>query len=243
MGGSRFHQYLPYALGEILLIVVGILLALSINNLQEEWESREKERAYLSGLQKEFERNRAKLNELSRVNRSNYESALRLLAMTYDDRANPSEEELSTLLYEAFAYDISYSPNNALLNEILYSGSLRVLSNDELRLQLTNWSAVLADIRRQEAELRLQRDKVVDLIRNPKYSLRTILEGSGIREALDLPQGKITTSNRMLLRSGEFENNLLLFILSAQATEREHYAHLRKVIESILRSIEKELAR
>ena len=50
-------KYLWYALGEILLVVIGILLALQINNWNQEVKNKNKELGYLRGLKEEFEAN------------------------------------------------------------------------------------------------------------------------------------------------------------------------------------------
>ena len=47
---NRFNKYLIYAVGEIVLVVVGILIALSINNWNEEQKLRKLERTYLTGI-------------------------------------------------------------------------------------------------------------------------------------------------------------------------------------------------
>lgn len=49
---KRFTRYLVYAVGEILLVVVGILIALSINNASAEKKARGKELALLQEMQK-----------------------------------------------------------------------------------------------------------------------------------------------------------------------------------------------
>ncbi|NER11696.1 hypothetical protein SAMN06265375_10556 [Muriicola jejuensis] len=43
MEKNKAGQYLKYAIGEIILVVIGILIALSINNYNEERILREKE--------------------------------------------------------------------------------------------------------------------------------------------------------------------------------------------------------
>ena len=48
---NRFSKYLLYAIGEILLVVIGILLALQINTWNEERTLRKKERLYLKEIQ------------------------------------------------------------------------------------------------------------------------------------------------------------------------------------------------
>ena len=48
-------KYLKYALGEILLVVIGILIALQINNWNQKRIDKNTEQIYLNGLKEEFE--------------------------------------------------------------------------------------------------------------------------------------------------------------------------------------------
>ncbi len=48
-------KYLKYAIGEILLVVVGILIALGINNWNEERKQKNLQSQYLSSMLEEFE--------------------------------------------------------------------------------------------------------------------------------------------------------------------------------------------
>jgi Family of unknown function (DUF6090) len=47
---GKLKQYLAYAVGEIILVVVGILIALKINDLQKERQDRRDEQVYLARL-------------------------------------------------------------------------------------------------------------------------------------------------------------------------------------------------
>ena len=51
---SKFSKYLLYAIGEIVLVVIGILIALQINNWNEEQKTRKLEKAYLVRLQNDL---------------------------------------------------------------------------------------------------------------------------------------------------------------------------------------------
>ena len=51
---NRFTRYLVYALGEILLVVIGILIALQVNNLNEQRKSNAKEEKYLVSMRSEL---------------------------------------------------------------------------------------------------------------------------------------------------------------------------------------------
>ncbi len=54
---NKFSKYLIYAIGEIVLVVIGILIALQINNWNQERIDNSKEKAYLFNLQKEITEN------------------------------------------------------------------------------------------------------------------------------------------------------------------------------------------
>ena len=54
---NKFSKYLIYAIGEIALVMVGILLALQVNNWNEERKSNLQEKALLEELQKNLQSN------------------------------------------------------------------------------------------------------------------------------------------------------------------------------------------
>ena len=68
MAGKHFHRYLLYAFGEILLVVVGILIALQIDNWNEERKEHRRETAILQKLHREFQANLADFNAIYELN-------------------------------------------------------------------------------------------------------------------------------------------------------------------------------
>ena len=58
---NRFSKYLLYAIGEIILVVIGILLALQIDNWNDERKDRDRERAYIKSFLVDLEKNRREL--------------------------------------------------------------------------------------------------------------------------------------------------------------------------------------
>ena len=238
---GRFSKYLIYAIGEIILVVIGILIALAINNSNQNRVTKEKEQIYLAGLKNEFETSRLKLIQLIEVNRQNYEGAKEIMGHMFMDTVSITEVQFSKLLFGSFASDIAFNPNNSLLNEMINSGSLKDISNTELRKQLTNWISTLEDIARQENELGVHREKVVDIIRINENSIRTIMDLSGVSQELGLPMANVKMSNLKLLESTEFENNMLIFILTSYSTEKNHYNPLMHHLNYILQLIDAEI--
>ena len=47
---NKFSKYLLYAIGEIVLVVIGILIALSINNWNENLKNKKLETSYLKRI-------------------------------------------------------------------------------------------------------------------------------------------------------------------------------------------------
>jgi len=237
---KRLGKYLIYASGEIILVVIGILIALAINNANQNSKLREKENAYLNGLANEFQTSKRKLQELIRVNQANMDGARLLLTMELKE--DTQEKELSELLYSTVANDISFNPNNALLTEMINSGSLKDLKNDTLRLQLTTWMSSLVDIASQENDLRLEREGILEMFRTDAYSLRAILDDNGITQsALGLQPDTDTISNLEIIDSRSFKNKLLFFLLTSHQTDAAHYQPLLQDLNQILALIETEL--
>ena len=124
---------------------------------------------------------------------------------------------------------------------MINSGNLKNLTNTELRKELTNWISTLEDISRQEEELSTQRIKVLDMFRTDQYSLSTVFQSAGVNENFGLPNTANEVSNLALLNSKEFENNMLLFIITSIATERAHYQPLMNDLDSIINLINSEI--
>lgn len=238
---NKIGRYLAYAFGEIILVVIGILIALGINNRNQRNIDAKNEQTYLLGLQEEFNTSKNKLTELIAVNRTNITSAEEIIGLMNQRDSLPSEEVLSKLLLNTFISDVAFNPNNSLLSEIINSGNLKNISNPDLRIMLTNWFATLEDISRQEEDLRHERENLLDVFRTNEYSIKTVLQQTGVYEHLNLPQDSDLSTNLQVLASREFENKLLIFIVTSHATEENHYAPLMVHINDILEAISKEL--
>ena len=51
---NKFSKYLIYAIGEIVLVVIGILIALQINNLNEQSKKEELRNGYVNSIKKDL---------------------------------------------------------------------------------------------------------------------------------------------------------------------------------------------
>ena len=100
---GKTGKYLKYAIGEIILVVIGILIALQINTWNEERSDKNQERQLLSQMYKELEMDYSHLIEISDYSKEKL-NATKLLINVIDQK----------ITY----YD---SLNNAFSNAITYS--------------------------------------------------------------------------------------------------------------------------
>ena len=73
---KKSDLYLVYAIGEVVLVVLGILIALQIDNWNENKKTSNIEQQYLLALKEEFEYNKAELASVMTLNRACADFAL-----------------------------------------------------------------------------------------------------------------------------------------------------------------------
>lgn len=134
MEEKKVRTYLLYAVGEILLVVIGILVALQVNNWNEERKSRALEINLLSDAKIALEDDIKYFNMLvSRMERSQ-KSAL-LLAEIYEEQGSSSHDSVMHHINElSLGYLFVYNDGPY---EAIKSAGLDIISNREIRSQLT----------------------------------------------------------------------------------------------------------
>ena len=119
-----------YAVGEILLVVIGILIALSINNWNNEKELRKYEKQIYKNLQKKIKEDKSDIQ--GNVNYNNDHMAQFQLAneiIETNDRSNI--DTLKVILFNLFNYSNVDASENIYQN-LVNSGELKLLKNDEI---------------------------------------------------------------------------------------------------------------
>jgi len=238
---SQFFRYLKYAVGEIILVVIGILIALQINNWTESRKSQESKIRYLRELKSEFAQNLALVNESILVYEHIKATSSRLLSFTGEKRMEISEMELAVILNTSFAANPRYIPSPSIVQDLVNTGILASLNNDSLRIQLAEWPAILESAKRKEDEIIGQRDAIVELLLVKIPFLEALkIDGSGtIYEPLSYGsnfQGDV----RDILKEMQFENRLGFFIVSLMGGDFA-YDKIKTHCERILSTIENEI--
>ena len=148
MEKNKTGRYLKYAIGEIILVVIGILFALQINNWDLERIEKKNEGIILLDLKVEFQEN---LKDAERVFDGNngINKAMSAIQKKAAEK-NYEQRELDSLMYFVFDW-FDYTPKPGASNNLINSGNLNLISNRELRKLLTLWSGVDAELDDDEA--------------------------------------------------------------------------------------------
>ena len=131
---SKFSKYLIYAIGEIVLVVIGILIALQINNWNENNKARQREKVLLIELKSNLETNITNLNsdikeQIRDVDVINY-------LIDHLDHKRPFNDSLPSYFAQAeTAPDIIFTSSAF---ETLKSSGLDLISSDKLRQEIVN---------------------------------------------------------------------------------------------------------
>ena len=128
---GQLGRYIGYAVGEIVLIVIGILIALQIDAWAGDRSERRFEQKTLSQIRTNLQTDHEELSEILRKRREATQSIDNILAI--EDPDNP-DDELNLWLSDIMQFDRFHSLTSAY--EVLKSRGLDIVRNDELRTTL-----------------------------------------------------------------------------------------------------------
>jgi len=246
---SKTINYFKYAIGEILLIMFGILLALQVNNWNKKRSDLAKEQKLLFQLKNEYSKNLSQLEEkINMRNKIIYSSIQILKYIDYPENVNKD-----SLFYQLgyIGQDPTFDP---IKNDIISSGSLRLIRNDRLKHLLSNWTSDVYQLQENEInwqkitiddvvpfylKMGLARDVINDIGKNSK-TLVFALDKSKKNTTYTLNTSKKTLSTTKILDNTELEGVVSYAILYSQIGNMQAKALKRRILE-ILKIIDKEI--
>ena len=117
-----------YAIGEIALVMIGILLALQVNNWSQKRNIKKIERTLLLDLREEFEYNDSLIQTRIRVIDQEMTAMKEALYYTGPKVSNITKLQMKDILNGSTRQAIHYSPSTSVVDDIINSGQLQYLS-------------------------------------------------------------------------------------------------------------------
>ena len=122
-------KYFKYAIGEILLVVVGILIALWINNLNTEHQQQKEKNTLLASLEQELNENEIEFKDrIKLISKANL-NLIKVLNFSAGKNSTVDLDSLKHYVKEALTAP-ALSLNNSRLNSAKSSGKFNLLSQD-----------------------------------------------------------------------------------------------------------------
>ena len=133
MEKNKTGKYFKYAIGEIILVVIGILIALSINNWNEDRKATKKEIKILKELKNDLNTNIIEIKET--YDFTNKRQLSTVLILDYFKNRKPVDDSLKKA-FENINMDGIFNIANTAYKYIESQG-IDILTNDSLRIRTT----------------------------------------------------------------------------------------------------------
>lgn len=213
---NNWSNYLKYALGEILLVVIGILIALYINNWNEGQKDQNANRVLLNELKKENDLNMEDLEEDALYRDTLYSSIYKFHKFLEDGNFEEQRDSLNnylTVLSRLNTYELN---SNYLEKYIAFNSESQSVLSDEL-VRLNERQRGLKIISDKALELRFE--KFFDYL------------------AKDVDFLTLEMRNTDLFKSLEFRNNLILIAAIEEGLYEMYIKSLeqQKKIDSLIK--------
>ncbi len=194
-------KYLKYAIGEIFLVVVGILIAIGINNFIQGLEEHDDRVRLTKDLIKEFESNQNQIQIV--VNNQNNAIYSSFSLIDHMKRYQEAKED-SLRKWSATVGNIwTFNPQNGVLNNSIASGDILLLKSDSLKNLLFGWEGMTRDIVEEQDRLIREFPRVMQVL---DRHIQTI---SAMEYYADkFGESKFPSNYEALMNDPQFENVL-----------------------------------
>lgn len=133
---NKFSKYLIYAIGEIILVVIGILIALQINNSNEKSKQGKVEISYLKRLLVDLNKNEILWKDTHTRRKTQVQHIQNTIALNF-------KKQKDTIDYIKLAENLKFAvtwnninPTQDTFSEMLSSGNLDIIKNDSIKIKL-----------------------------------------------------------------------------------------------------------
>lgn len=138
---NKLSKYLLYAVGEIVLVVIGILLALQINTWNEESKNQKEVHKILLQLKNEFETNNDLIDTCIEFQRRRL-NAIEGFKYGFEQTKNISSDSLKALVSD-LGSDWKYEPIKNIIESVISSGKINLIQNDSVKNAIRYWGTAI----------------------------------------------------------------------------------------------------
>ncbi|MGM5471326.1 DUF6090 family protein [Flavobacteriaceae bacterium LMO-SS05] len=235
MEKNKTGKYLKYAIGEIILVVIGILIALQVNNWNQSQKNRELSKLYVENFIKSVESDIVFLNDRIKINEKQIQNIASIIN-TLSTQKNLSESELTSFFEQNYSlgFESYFIPElrtfrqfesnnggvlieNKKLTDKLYEYYLlneRNEKNGEISTQLYQHNYVTKNLIKHLTTGDFLEKKIGSSLNRPKLDLETLRQDSDYIGTLLLKNQMTESQNERYQGIKEKAENLLQLLES-----------------------------
>ena len=149
MSENRSGRYLKYAIGEIFLVMIGILLALQVNNWNTTKNEKNESVQFTNRLLKEVNSNLLITEAEIKKEQNQINSCKQVLSMFNMATEKLNSRTLDSLIYKVMSTN-KIDINIGTLTEGLNTGKIALIQSDSLKSALYSFPTLVEEIKIQE---------------------------------------------------------------------------------------------
>jgi hypothetical protein len=238
---GKLRTYTGYAVGEIILVVAGILIALQINNANEARLERQKELRYLANLKVDLEYTIRELDRFIETRERRIESGQRII----DYFNGRPVENLQDFAYDNVLVQVwqRYYQNINTYEELVNSGNLGIISSQDIKNALMDLDLLYEKMKGDEDHMRFDFEGYVYAPFFDAVDIEPMSENFAYRmtqgqAGAELPLSR--TDVETLLRDVRFKNGFTLVVYMMRAIN-SRFADMRAIAVGLVETIDREL--
>ena len=158
---NKTGKYFKYAIGEIVLVVIGILIALSINNWNQNQKNIAKKAVLLKALKIEFTSNLKQIDTVLYYDQNVIKYTQKLLQLDSKKSIITLTDSLPIWIQNSDTR-WTFDPLNGALRSGISSGEIDLINKDSLSNLLFGWSDFISDFKEGEA-------RTVEAVKKAKF--------------------------------------------------------------------------
>ena len=232
-------KYLRYAFGEVILVVIGILIALQVNNWNEYRKEKVEEKKILLSLHNEISNNLESLQVVIEEKNKIIDVNQYIIDNSGKNGEWKSMKPLDSLMNYISLSGWIFVPQNGVLNEIINSGKLLLIENDLIKNEIASLPQLLSLMIEEDRQYRLDLHQYFLPFLSKNYNLIELTKYRELLENYSFKMGETNFSKSIpeLLDSREFENILTIqsiwikFSNEMSINQKNKYLEIQKLIE------------
>jgi len=226
---NKRRKYFKYAIGEIVLVVIGILIALQINTWNETRKEKQEEISILQNLHDEFTENKKLLKATQIGTKATKQAGFEIMNLIGKPETIIKQHNPDSLIFFMLEFS-SFRPSENTINDLIQSGRLKLLKNKKLKVLLYQWQSDLKDLDVSFKRVELKIDDELVPYLSKHYSLKDIDKYGELKWKENT---SIQINKFEIFHEIEFENitdDYLYRIITAE----NNAIDIEKIIEAIL---------